>query len=202
VGRRPIRTNLEFLNGDEQDGREATHEVAFTENSETTVTTKRGQHPKSRANLKRFRKGVSPNPGGRPKGLLTAFPLAREASPVAGGVNGHTAQIFVQTSPRSWAEADIEGLLASGQVSLDESKGDKKGPIAIASAVTARATSTPPPKSDDADAPRPETRLAVFGDSDFVANGGLGVQGNKDLFMNTIGWLSQQQQLVSIPPRK
>src|SRR5213594_4272480 len=43
--------------------------------------------------------------------FLTAFPLAREASPISGGVNGHIAQTFVETSPRSWAETDIKGLL-------------------------------------------------------------------------------------------
>jgi hypothetical protein len=42
----------------------------FTENLETAVMkTKRGRHPKSLANLKPFRKGVSPNAGGRPKGF-------------------------------------------------------------------------------------------------------------------------------------
>jgi hypothetical protein len=34
------------------------------------MTTKRGQHPKSRANLRPFPKGVCPNPGGRPKGFV------------------------------------------------------------------------------------------------------------------------------------
>ena len=63
-------------------------------------------------------------------GMMTAFPLAREASPVSGGVNGHTAQPFVETGPRSWAETDLKALMTSGEVSLDEAKGDKKGPIA------------------------------------------------------------------------
>ena len=45
---------------------------------------------------------------------------------------------------------------------------------------------------------KPETRVAVIGGSDFVANSGLGIQGNKDLYMNTIGWLSQQENLISI----
>ena len=35
------------------------------------------------------------------------WPVRRRRS--AGGVNGHTAQPFVETSPRSWAEADIKG---------------------------------------------------------------------------------------------
>jgi ABC-type uncharacterized transport system involved in gliding motility auxiliary subunit len=136
--------------------------------------------------------------------LLTAFPLAREAAPVSGGVNGHVAQPFMETSPRSWAEADLKSLLATGQVALDEAKGDKKGPVVIGSAVSAAvAAATPPtPPAPGDDAPKPETRVVVVGDSDFAANGGLGIQGNRDLFMNTVGWLSQQENLISIRPKE
>src|SRR3954447_8796713 len=111
--------------------------------------------------------------------FLTAFPLSREATPISGGVNGHIAQPFIETSARSWAETDIKALLASGEVALDESKGDKKGPIVIGSAVTAPVASAAPAKPGD-DTPKPETRVAVIGDSDFAANGGLGIQGNRD----------------------
>jgi ABC-type uncharacterized transport system involved in gliding motility auxiliary subunit len=133
--------------------------------------------------------------------FITAFPLSREANPVSGGVNGHVAQPFLETSPRSWAETDIKSLLTSGQVELDEAKGDKKGPIVIGSAVSAPLASAAPPKPGD-DAPKPETRVAVVGDSDFAANSALGIQGNRDLFMNTIGWLSQQENLISIRPKE
>src|SRR4029077_20047427 len=68
---------------------------------------------------------------------LTAYPLSRSVTPVMGGVNGHMAQTFIESSARSWAEADIKGLLTSGQVSLDESKGDKPGPVSLGTAVSA-----------------------------------------------------------------
>ena len=42
----------------------------------------------------------------------------------------------------------------------------------------------------------------MFGDSDFAANACLGIQGNRDLFMNTVGWLSQQENLISIRPKE
>jgi ABC-type uncharacterized transport system involved in gliding motility auxiliary subunit len=135
--------------------------------------------------------------------LLTAFPLARSVAPVSGGVNGHTPQSIAETGPRSWAEADIKGLMTTGQVSLDEAKGDKKGPVSIAAAVSATSTAageTTPPPGDTA--PKPETRVVVFGDSDFVANSGLGIQGNRDLFLNTLGWLSQQENLIAIRPKE
>src|SRR5207244_4610778 len=136
--------------------------------------------------------------------FVTAFPLARSVTPVMGGVNGHTAQPFAQTSPQSWAEANIKDLLATGKVSLDESKGDKKGPITIAAAASATSTASAAPGGSnplDPEAPKPETRMAVVGDSDFAGNGGLGIQGNRDLFMNTIGWLSQQENLIAIRPK-
>ena len=109
-----------------------------------------------------------------------------------------------QTSAQSWAETDIKGLMTTGKVSLDESKGDKKGPVTIAAASSAPSTAQTAPGGTnplDPEAPKPETRVAVVGDSDFAANAGLGIQGNRDLFMNTIGWLSQQENLIAIRPK-
>jgi ABC-type uncharacterized transport system involved in gliding motility auxiliary subunit len=134
--------------------------------------------------------------------LLTAYPLARSVAPVTGGVNGHIAQSVVETSPQSWAESDLKTLLETGEVSLDESKGDKKGPVSIAAAVFATPAPADPKKPDADAAAKPETRVVVFGDSDFVANAGLGIQGNRDLFLNVLGWLSQQENLISIRPKE
>jgi ABC-type uncharacterized transport system involved in gliding motility auxiliary subunit len=131
--------------------------------------------------------------------LLTAYPLARSVTAVSGGVNGHTAQPIVETSPQSWAESDVKGLLESGKVSFDAASGDKRGPIMIAAAVSAAGAAA---TGAAADAPKPETRVVVYGDSDFAANSGLGIQGNRDLFMNTIGWLSQQENLIAIRPKE
>lgn len=131
--------------------------------------------------------------------LLTAYPAARSVTAVSGGVNGHIAQGFVETSQRSWAESDLKGMLTSGKVSFSAASGDKQGPVTIAAAASAQGSG---PAGAPSDAPKPETRVVVFGDSDFAANSGLGIQGNKDLFMNTIGWLSQQENLISIRPKE
>lgn len=139
--------------------------------------------------------------------LLTAFPLARSVTAVAGGAAGRFAQAFVQTSARSWAETDIAALLAKGQVKYEEDKGDKRGPISIACAVAAAAQPPSPPAEGGKDqkkeeGPKPEARVVVFGDSDFAANFALGIQGNRDLFMNTVNWLSQQENLIAIRPKE
>lgn len=136
--------------------------------------------------------------------LITAYRLARSVTPISGNQSGRFAQTLVETSPRSWAETDIKTLSTSGEVKPDLDAGDKQGPVSLAAAVSAPAEGTPPPadgqKPDD-NAPKPETRIAVFGDSDFVSNGMLGVPGNRDLFLNTVNWLAQQENLISIRPR-
>ena len=44
--------------------------------------------------------------------------------------------------------------------------------------------------------------MAVIGDSDFAANFALGIQGNRDLFVNTVNWLAQQENLIAIRPKE
>ena len=131
--------------------------------------------------------------------LLTAYPLARSMSPVEGGANGHTAQKLVETSKSSWAETNLKSLTGGQPAKQDE--GDKVGPVTLASAVSAPATVTPPAPAvkKEGETPKPaETRIVAFGDSDFASNGALGVSGNRDLFLNTINWLAQQENLISI----
>ena len=152
--------------------------------------------------------------------LLTAYPLARSLSATTGTPDGRVAQSFLETSAQSWAEADIDEL-ATGQVELNEEAGDRPGPVTIGMAVSAPAPSVEPAMTGtDADGPEPdaeddkpdaeddepdatpsETRLVVIGDSDFATNGVVGIQGNRDMFLNTVNWLAQQESLISIRAR-
>lgn len=131
-------------------------------------------------------------------GLVTLYPMSRGLTLVEGGVNGHNAAPIVQSGPQSWAETDIKGLASGGEVTLDETKGDKPGPITIAAAVTFAKPDAQAPDPKAANDPKPEARVAIFGDSDFPTNAVIGFSGNKDMFMNAVGWLSQQESLISI----
>ena len=140
--------------------------------------------------------------------LITAYRLARSVAPVSGGTSGKFAQSLVETSQASWAESDIKMLSTSNQVARDLDKGDKAGPVSLAVAVSSPATSAPAAAPASADGakpedttPKPETRVVVFGDSDFAANSGLNIPGNRDLFMNSVNWLAQQENLIAIRPR-
>ena len=132
--------------------------------------------------------------------LLTAYPLARSMTPVEGGANGHNAQKIVETSPSSWAETNLKSL-SGGPAKIDPE--DKKGPVSLGAAV-AGPVATPDAAAQPKDAEEPkkaEARIAAFGDSDFASNGALGVQGNRDLFLNTLNWLAQQENLIAIRPK-
>ena len=132
--------------------------------------------------------------------VMTAFPHARSVRAVEGGKQ--TPQSLLETSAQSWAETDMKSL-ATGEVEFSEDA-DRRGPISVGYAVSAPATEAPPSLAGNAsaDAPKPESRIVAIGDSDFAGNNALGVQGNLDLFLNTINWLAQQEDLIAIRPRE
>jgi ABC-type uncharacterized transport system involved in gliding motility auxiliary subunit len=132
-------------------------------------------------------------------GLLTAYPLARSMSPVEGGVNGRNAQKLIETGPRSWGEADLKSLSSGQPAKMDGT--DKAGPVSLGAAVSGPATNAPAPKEPPKPGETPkqvEARIVAIGDSDFASNAALGVQGNRDLFLNSMNWLAQQENLISI----
>ena len=152
--------------------------------------------------------------------VMTAFPLARSVRPVEGGVEGRTAQTVVETSSQSWAEADIAGVYETGRPERNLEAGDISGPVPIAAAVSIPAPNPPSPSAASAtgtdgtatpeppaaegttdEAPPPESRMVVVGDSDFASNRALGLQGNRELFLNMANWLAQQEDLIAIRPR-
>lgn len=138
---------------------------------------------------------------------LTLYPLARSVDPVEGGAGGRVAQPIVQTSERSWAESNLASLTSDRGVEMETDRGDKAGPVTIGAAVAAAQESTPPPDAEPGltspeEAPQPETRVVVLGDSDFATNAYGGVSGNPNLFANAVNWLAQQENLIAIRPRE
>jgi ABC-type uncharacterized transport system involved in gliding motility auxiliary subunit len=149
--------------------------------------------------------------------LLTAFPLAQSVKGVAGTELGLAlTENVINTSERSWSEADLKSIATGGKVSLDEKSGDQRGPITIALSLAMDAPDAAAPAADAAAKPaegekpgakpaeapkKPQMRIMVVGDSDFASNAAAGVQGNADLFVNMNNWLTQQEDLISIHAR-
>jgi len=132
--------------------------------------------------------------------VITAFPLARSITPILPASNGRAAVPIIQTSARSWAETDM-AQLKTGRVELNADKGDKPGPVTIGAVTATNATDVPKTDASKTDQRPPESRFVTIGDSDFAANYAIRIQGNEDLFVNTINWLAQQENLISIRPK-
>ena len=135
--------------------------------------------------------------------MMTAYPLAQSVSGQSGNNPNQVAQDLLKTSDRSWSESDVKSLQAGGKVSLDEAAGDHKGPITIGLTLSedAKDAAASPSKTAGLTPGKPQTRIAVIGDSDFASNAAAGIAGNSDLFVNINNWLTQQEDLISIHPR-
>ncbi len=79
---------------------------------------------------------------------------------------------------------------------------DRRGPFAIAIAASWR--TEPDRRQGEPPMLSGETRLVVFGDSDFISNSYLGRQGNRDFFVRTVAWLAGQEEarVVSVLDRQ
>lgn len=110
---------------------------------------------------------------------------------------------LAQTSPGSWAEINRKSIAQGEELYFQEWE-DKKGPISVVAVaeVYGRAEKkTKEEVSEEEEQKEGETpigRVVVCGDSDFASNLYFTVLGNKDFFLNTINWLSEEEQLISI----
>ncbi|MDG2303056.1 MAG: Gldg family protein [Candidatus Binatia bacterium] len=120
----------------------------------------------------------------------TIFPLTRSVTPTE-TPEGLTVTSIAKTSPSSWAESDLDTLFEQSQASLDEA--DIAGPISIGVAATADRKALGSGEG--------QTRLVVYGTAAVADNQHINMLFNRDLVLNSFGWLGGQEELVAIRPR-
>ncbi|MBI2081592.1 MAG: GldG family protein [candidate division NC10 bacterium] len=143
--------------------------------------------------------------------LASFFPYARTVDAAASPPEGVTVQVLARTGEGSWAETDREAL-RRGEARFDAGK-DRRGPVPVGAVATvevkspakkgeakAAAGTAVEPASEPA-APR-KARIVAYGTAAFASNNYLNLSGNRDLFLNTIAWLAEEEDLISIRPRE
>lgn len=121
------------------------------------------------------------------------FPLVRSVSAVDDPRDGIEVTELVKTSPSSWAETDLGGVFERGTAALDAA--DRRGPVSIAAASRIDLTQLNKPGEGEA-------RIVVIGSVEFADNQNIeGTFFNRDLFLNAVGWLAGETDLLSIRPR-
>ncbi len=129
----------------------------------------------------------------------TFFPYARSVNVAEPKPEGVNVNIIGKTSPNSWSERQLD----QKTVTFDKDK-DRQGPIPLAAVVTVKPIDEKkqamekPEEKKQSEEKKPEGRLAIYGDSDFPTNRYYNLSGNGNLFLNTVNWLTQEADLISI----
>jgi ABC-type uncharacterized transport system involved in gliding motility auxiliary subunit len=124
--------------------------------------------------------------------LATLFPLARTVTVRDKRPEGVTTQALARTSGESWAETS-QDQIKSGQVKPDAN--EARGPLTIAAVATIDAKDVPEDRKGA------KARVVVVGNSTFATNAFLNLSGNRDLFLNTLSWLAEEENLIAVRPR-
>ena len=114
-------------------------------------------------------------------GITTLFPLTRSVTPTKTLPPGVNVQPLAKTSPESWGETDRQAL-EQGTAKPDPQ--DPKGPLPVAVVVT-----------------KDKARVVVYGTSNLPTNQFLNVQGNRDFFLNTVSWLAEEEDQITVRPK-
>ncbi len=118
------------------------------------------------------------------KGSVTGFPVSRSLE--LKNTNKTTVDKLFSTTDRAIATTRLN----TNEVNPDDPS-NKKGPFILGAAGT---YNTGKPNS--------QGRFVVIGSSEFVDNAMVGFQGNRDLAVNAVNWLSSDEDLISIRPKE
>lgn len=88
--------------------------------------------------------------------------------------------MWTAASPATWAETDIEGVVA-GKASLDSK--DIEGPVTLAATVANKQN---------------HSRIVLFGSGTFISNAFESQSSNFNLFLNSLSWILDDEGLISL----
>ncbi len=116
-------------------------------------------------------------------------------------------RVVARTAESSWAETNLESLFKGKGAKFNKGE-DIKGPVPVI-AYARKVIKQENKKKDDngsnsngEDKKEIEGYVMAFGDSDFVTNSMYQTQGNKDLFLNSINYLANRGEMITIRPKQ
>ena len=132
----------------------------------------------------------------------TFFPYARSVEAAEEPPEGMNPAVFAKSSGNSWSERQLTEQEVTFNPDLD-----KGGPVSLAAVVTLSSKTNEETGDEGLEAVPEEKikpsegRMAVYGDSDFISNSYYNLSGNGNLFLNTVNWLTEEEDLISIQPK-
>jgi len=114
---------------------------------------------------------------------IVILPQARSLSIATQPIENVTQTPIIMTTDQSWGEM----AWVSGEQPVFDPEKDTPGPLNLAIAGENTAT---------------QGRVVVFGNSLFAATDGFDAYGNGNMFINSVDWAAQQEDLINITPRE
>ncbi len=127
----------------------------------------------------------------------TFFPVSRSIELNAANNKGAKLMPIASTGESSWGEKDPDSI-KNGTPEYSE-KDDLPGPRLVVASATIDVG--PPKEERKIGAPTKLIRMIITGDSDFASNAWLNLSGNKDLLLNMVSWLLEEESRISIRPK-
>jgi ABC-type uncharacterized transport system involved in gliding motility auxiliary subunit len=130
--------------------------------------------------------------------INTAFVIARSIEVIKPMPQGLEILELARSSARSWGETDFNSLMQG--TSRYEKDFDRKGPLTLGVSIKKMLS----PENQNSDL---ETRLIILGSSEMAKNKFLSPRssyymGSSDLILNSIRWLTLQEQFITIEAKK
>jgi len=124
----------------------------------------------------------------------TFFPSVRSVRFTQSPPEGVSGVELAQSSPQSWAETNLKEL-----TKVRQDAQDSPGPVPLAVAVTIihKEAADAAKAAESAEKKAPESRLVVVGNHLFASNAFIRL-GNGDFFLNSLAWLAEEENLISI----
>src|SRR5690606_8058618 len=113
--------------------------------------------------------------------------MARSMTTGASEQTGLQVLELLQSGKTSWGETNLRDGVA------EQGEDDVAGPVTVAMAVTKNIM--------EAGRLSDEARVVAYGDSDWLNNRNWQMQGNADLFLNTVNWMAAEEERIAIRPK-
>jgi len=106
---------------------------------------------------------------------------------------GVSGSVLIRTMPDTWAETDLSAVFNGDPITQDPDEASGPNPVMVA--VAARSSRS----VGGGDRTR-EGRVVVLGDADLSLNEYINLVSNQDLLLNSIAWLTENEELIAIRP--
>ena len=121
------------------------------------------------------------------------LPVIRSVTLIDELPEGVRGDVLMRSTPDTWAETDLRAVIDGSVISQDPGEISGPNPVMVAVATQSR-------RAMGAGEGLRDARVVVLGDADISTNEAVNHVSNQDLLLNSIAWLTENEELIAIRP--